>query len=126
MDNFNTTMLYGPSGAGKTREIGALALYVYQKTGKTTRLISADGGGWGSIQDYVDAGLIEPINISNHRTPLTVLNRLARGDWFAANKWWSREEQGNGFDKVGMYAIEGCASVCNLLMQDQIEKGRKI
>src|SRR5262249_60698279 len=77
---FNTLLIYGATGTGKTREIGALALDVWKRYGKKTRLISADGGGWGTIQDYVDAGLIAPINISDAATPLTLLRRLRRGD----------------------------------------------
>lgn len=124
-NKFSTALLYGATKTGKTREIGALALYIYQKYNKRTRLISADGGGWASLQDCVDAGLVDPINISDAPTPLTLLHRLARGDWQVDGKWLPRREQAS-FSEIGMYAIEGFYSICQLLMGDQIEKGRKI
>jgi len=123
---FSTALCYGATKSGKTREIGAMSLYIYQTYGKTTRLISADGGGWESVQDYVDAGIIEPINISDAATPLTLLHRLARGDWEVEGKWLPRDHKDQQFSNVGMYAIEGFYSICQLLMGDQIEKGRKI
>jgi hypothetical protein len=123
---FNTLCVYGASGTGKTREIGAMSLYIWEKYKKRTRLISADGGGWGSIQDYVDAGLVEAVNISDAETPLTLLRRLARGDWYMGGKWLDRKAQVESWPEVGMYAIEGFSSICNLILRDLVEKGRKI
>ena len=52
----NTLVLYGPTGTRKTVSIGDFAKYIYEKTGKKTRLLTADGGGWGPIQDVVKCG----------------------------------------------------------------------
>lgn len=124
---FNTLCIYGATATGKTREIGAMALYVYQRYGLRTRLISADGGGWGSIQDYIDSGLIEALNISDSDTPLPLIRRLSRGDWLVAGKWLTREQQPTtDWSGVGMYAIEGFASIASLVLRDQVAKGRKI
>lgn len=128
---FNTLLIYGATGTGKTREIGTVALDTWKRYNKKTRLISADGGGWGAIQDYVDAGLIDAINISGAETPLTLLRRLARGDWPINGSWQPRESQngahiGNPWGEIAMYAIEGLSSIGHMILQDQINKGRKI
>ena len=122
---FNTICLYGATKTGKTREIGAMALYVWEKYKKKTRLISADGGGWGSIQDYVDAGLVDAINIADHPSPLTALKMFGRGDWVHNDKWVPRAKDAS-FAEIGMYAIEGFASIASLIMRDTVENGRKI
>jgi len=122
---FNTLLIYGATGTGKTREIGAVALDIWKRYGKRTRLISADGGGWGSIQDYVDAGLIAPLNISDAETPLTQLRRLARGDWPHDGGWLMRDKDPR-WKQVGMYAIEGFSSISSMILRDQVDKGRKI
>lgn len=41
----NTLVCYGPTGSRKTSQIGEFAKYIYEKTGKVTRLVSTDGGG---------------------------------------------------------------------------------
>lgn len=130
-NKFSTLLVYGATGTGKTREIGALSWDIWKRYGKRTRLISADGGGWGSIQDYVDSGLIEAINISDAETPLTLLRMLARGDWPERRigqgplGWTKREKQAN-WDEIGMYAIEGFSSIAHMILRDQVNKGRKI
>lgn len=125
-EKFSTTLIYGPTKSGKTTEIGAMAKYIYERYRKTTRLISADGGGWGPIQDYVDAGMIDALNISHSETPLPLLQRLARGDWHYKGDWVKRDDKNSGFDQVGMYAIEGFASIANMILMDPVNKGRKI
>src|SRR6266566_2598144 len=55
----NTMVLYGPTGSRKTSQIGEFAKYIYEKTGKITRLVSTDGGGWAPIQDLINAGVID-------------------------------------------------------------------
>ena len=57
-----TGLIYGESGTFKTTQIGTLARYIYRRTGKPIRLISADLGGWGPIQQEIDAGLIIPVH----------------------------------------------------------------
>ena len=47
-----TILTYGESGTGKTADVGGLALYIWEKTGKKTRLVSTDSGGWQSVQGF--------------------------------------------------------------------------
>ena len=66
---FNTMVLYGPTGSRKTSQIGEFAKYIYEKTGKITRLVSCDGGGWAPIQDLINAGIIEAWRILSKLGP---------------------------------------------------------
>lgn len=74
-------LLYGESGVGKTENLGLAAKYVWEKFGKTSRLVSADGGGWKCLQPYIDLGIIEPLSINAVKTPLKIMFALVRGYW---------------------------------------------
>src|SRR5712664_596051 len=63
-DQQRCDLLYGESGVGKTENLGLAALYVWEKYGKISRLVSADGGGWKPLQPYIDLGIIVPLSIN--------------------------------------------------------------
>jgi hypothetical protein len=82
-DSPKADCLYGESGTGKTTQIGRLARFVYKKTGKLTRLVCADPGGWKAIDPYVRLGIIKPISLLDEHiiTPLECLKKLTEGYW---------------------------------------------
>ena len=41
--------LYGDTGSTKTSRLGDAAEYYYKRTGKPSRLVSSDTGGWAPI-----------------------------------------------------------------------------
>lgn len=134
----NTMVLYGPTGSRKTTQIGEFAKYIYEKTGKKTRLISCDGGGWGPIQDLINAGIIEAWRINEEKNPKVALVKASKGAWpddirngLRASKLITEPDPANRaafLEKagVGAYAIESWHSIAALLMQDVVAKGNKI
>lgn len=76
-----SVLVYGISGVGKTTQIGKAAEFVYNKTGKKTRLASTSGGGWGSIDPQVELGIVEPCYLLNRKYPYETLQRMSRGWW---------------------------------------------
>lgn len=111
-------LLYGPSGAGKTENLGLLALYVWEKYGLITRLISADGGGWGPLNPYVELGIIEPFSLNGAKAPLKVMMAMSKGFWLKDMKGVKTYvpleqkdlEEHNGKPGVGGWCSEGLTS----------------
>jgi len=111
----NSICYFGYSGTGKTREMGALADYIYERTGgKRIRYITCDTGGWQPIQPYIDAGMIDAINIAGHEDFLLILRGLAEGYWITpAGKLIP--EKGR-FQDTGLIIVESITSICNEIM----------
>ncbi len=128
---FNTMVLYGPTGSRKTSQIRDFARYVYEKTGKKTRLLTTDGGGYGTAQDYINAGIIDVWRLVEEKSPLTALTHASRGVWPARLINGIRQEDSylrgkDSLQDVGAYAVEGWFSISQLLMGDLVGQGRKI
>jgi len=127
---FNTMVIYGPTGSRKTTEIGNFAKYIYTKTGKITRLVTMDGGGYAPVQDLVGAGIIEPWRLVEEERPLPMLVHVSKGVWPKNLK------NGKRLDNtlipaakslhVGAYAVEGWFSIANAAMRYLVSKGQKI
>lgn len=114
-----TVLMYGRTGAGKTAQIGQLAEYVYHKYGKKTRLATADRGGTGTIQPYINLGIIE------------VVEQLSTDIWIWVNKVTKgmiRDDQGKWIlDKaknanIGLYAFESTHGIAQLMKADMQAK----
>lgn len=73
--------IYGSSGSFKTQQIAYFARYIAQKTGKRTLLLSLDGGGWAPCQPEIDAGMIEAYRCEASVLPLSILRKIAKGNW---------------------------------------------
>jgi hypothetical protein len=129
---FNTMVIYGPTGSHKTMSIGDFAKYIYEKTGKKTRLISMDGGGWAPIQDYINAGIIDPWRMVEEPSPRAAIIKASRGAWpdsikngLRASSTITEPSQGNrakALKDVGAYAIEGWSSISTSVMRDMVSK----
>lgn len=81
MTERTTFLIYGDSGSGKTTLIESLAVWLWRREGKRTRLVTGDGGGWDSIQHLVTAGIVEPWDISRTSTPFETVNFATLGYW---------------------------------------------
>src|SRR5215831_13149188 len=81
----NTGVVYGATGTYKTVNLGFLAKSIFAKTKKRVRLITTDtGGGAGGcapIQDIIDAGIIEVLNLVNDPSRLLLLSKIVEGYW---------------------------------------------
>lgn len=125
---FNTMVLYGPTGTRKTSQIREFAKYVYEKTGKKTRLLTMDGGGFGTAQDYINAGIIDVWRLVEEERPLPMLIEASRGKFPKDRKSGIRTSNklSNDMGDVGAYAVEGWFSIANAAMRYLVSKGQKI
>jgi len=125
---FNTMVLYGPTGSRKTSQIRELAKYVYEKTGKKTRLLTMDGGGYGTAQDYISAGIIDVWRLVEEERPLPMLIEASKGRFPKDLQGGLRKSNSLAKDMgdVGAYAIEGWFSIANAAMRYLVGKGLKI
>jgi len=117
----NTILVYGETGTFKTSNVGRFARYIYEKTGKPTRLVSADGGGWMPVQAEIDAGIIDALRIVEAEQPLPLLRKLGQGYWPDGGKLALSD-----LSDVGAYAIEGLTSISMLLLRHLVKTGRKV
>jgi len=116
-----TMILYGESGTSKTSQIYHIAKYIYNKYGKRTRLIAADGGGYQPILEggLIELGFVEVFDVTQISRPYLDLRRL--GDGF-----WPRDGRFDGTDfcrtkpdewkEIGVIAIEGITSIARILL----------
>lgn len=132
---FSTMMIYGPTGVRKTTQIGEFAKFIYEKTGKKTRLLATDGGGWGPIQNYVDAGIIDVWRLVDEENPLAAITKGAKGAWPTALrngirtgdiKEVVRADRAKALADVGAYAVDGITSMAQMVIGSTVSKGQKI
>lgn len=140
-----TGLVYGESGTFKTTQIGAFARYIYKKTGKPIRLISADLGGWAPIKPEVDAGLVIPWRVSTIDNMLPVIRKLSKGYWPTVREKDSGlpdpEDKNKKlkvqyldlasptpktWEEIGGYAVESLTSIGDAEMSNLVSTGRKV
>jgi len=121
----NTLLIYGELFTGKTRQVGRLAKWIYDTTGKTTRYISADGGGFDVLQNLIDAGIIDAISISGREDIQPTLKLLAQGWWYDEDgAMIEPSHAANDISNVGMYVVEGTKFICDQIHQVLLMKSR--
>jgi hypothetical protein len=147
----DSLLLYGDTGSSKTVQIGELAKWEFARSGRVTRLLSADSG-WDPVEDLVvrpdhpfgtmtPSGpvSIEAWNISYLLHPFPVLIKLSEGasaprmdpagtkSLVNAPKFKDgRLLSDDGSREVGQVAVEGLSTLSGMLMQDHIRTLRKI
>jgi len=141
----DTCLTYGETGTGKTTQIGQVAQWLFKRTGKTTRLISADSS-WGPLTDAPNLifseenpeGIIEVLDIQNlheEDNPFTVLSLLSDGAWMTIKNGRRYMTPPSPKGKplkdsrgriVGLEAIEGLTTIAELLRQDHVHHARKL
>lgn len=91
----NSTLLYGRTGSTKTSQAGRFARYVYEVTGKRTRMIAADYGGFQPLihlvrqvwtgsagwEELNPDGIIDLLDVRHSEFPASLITRLAEGKW---------------------------------------------
>lgn len=112
--------IYGPTGGLKTTQIKWLARYIADKTGKSTLLLSTDGGGWSSCQPEIDAGMIRAYRCDVVNLPLPILRKISQGYWPESAEE-TRPDKINllpmNFNEVGAIAVEGWTSIGAAIMR---------
>ena len=118
--------LYGPTGTFKTTQVKRLARYVAKKTGKSTLLLSLDGGGWDSCKPEVSAGMILPYRCETANLPLVLLRKISQGYW-PENPEETDPARINlipiDYSLVGGMAIEGWTSIGATVMRYLPDQG---
>lgn len=114
-----TILLYARTGAGKTTQIGMLAEDVFARTGKKTRLYTADSGSYASIKPYENLGIIEIVPILN-TDPWLFADRAAKGYVRNSTGKWAKDPKAN--EAIGMYAFESAHSLADLMKTDMEKK----
>lgn len=129
-------ILFGPTGSGKTVQFGELAVDVFIKSGgtfdeagnpvggKRSRLYSADGGGWASIQHIVDAGIIEVVDLRpfTDSSVWEAWDRATKGYRRVGSAWVGPDIANlNG----GCLFYEGATTVGDLMLKDMREGNAK-
>jgi len=117
-------ILYGSSGNRKTTAVKHFARYIYEVTGKRTKLLSMDGGGWDPCTPEVSAGIIEPYRCTME-IPLPMLRRISQGFW-PEDPTQSLAEKLNlirvDWNEFGGVAVEGMTSISQALMRYLADK----
>ncbi len=116
-----TILLYGDTGDGKTTLIGEYAEDKFKKTGKITRLYTADPGGWRGLKPYVKLGIIHVVDLRKMPRPWewvgeAIKGKLPIGIGVDGMPIWQLDIAAN--EKVGVYAFEGLTAFSDVLMQD--------
>jgi hypothetical protein len=118
--------IYGPTGSFKTSQIKWLSRYIYEKTGKSTLLLSCDGGGWRACEDEVAGGIIIPYRVESATLPLVILRKISQGYW-PEDPEETKPEKINlipmNFEKIGAIGVEGWTSIGNMIMRYLPDKG---
>lgn len=116
-------LTYGESGSGKTSSIAFLAKYIYSRTGKPTRLITLDGGGFAPLNPLINAGMIEifELNLKSTAYPLDVIRRLSEGEWVVNGTL-----KATSLESVGAYAIEGLSAISDMIFRYLTNKGVRL
>lgn len=117
----NSLLVYGETGTFKTSNVGRFARYIYEKTGKPTRLISGDGGGWLPVQAEIDAGIIDALRVVEADQPLSLLRKLSQGYWPVNDRLVLTDPT-----EIGGYAVETLTSLPTLVLRSLVRSGRKI
>ncbi len=106
---------YGASGTRKTSNIGLVALYVWQKYHKKTRMITLDGGGFDPLLSLVEEGIIEPwVLIGRTKLTTNLVDLAVQGYWPKdVNDPISPLVSPSAvtWEEVGFYAVEGLTSM---------------
>lgn len=111
MADKSTILLYGRTNSGKTAQIGVLAEDIFKRTGKKTRLYTADKGGTKTVNPYIKLGIIEPIEVEL-ADPWMFLNKAVLGYVRDAKGKWVAGDLSN----IGMVAFESFRSFAEELL----------
>ena len=117
-------IIYGDSGCLKSTACKHFSHYIYEKTRKSTLLVSMDGGGWAPMQPEIDAGLIRAYRC-NTEIPLPILRYISKG-FFPEKVDESEAARVNmrrvDWEQFGGLVVEGVTSISQALMNHLADK----
>lgn len=112
--------IYGSTGSRKTTQVKRFAHYIAEVTGKSTLLLSTDGGGWAPCEPEIQAGMIRPYQPEMSTLPIIILRNISKGYWpkdtAETNPALINLVPVN-WNEVGGIAIEGWSSISQVIMR---------
>lgn len=112
-----TILMYGRSRSGKSTCLAELAEHVFKSSGKRTRIYTADKGGVGPIQPYINLGIVEVVEQGD--TDIFIfLSKAIRGMVRDAQGKWVPGDN----TKIGMFGFESMTAFADGLMAAMIKK----
>lgn len=114
-----TILLFGPTGSGKTAQLGEVAEWKYVNEKKYTRIYTADRGGWETIRPYVELGIIKIVPLFGE--PWAFIDHAIKGDKLNDKGEWVPGKD----PEIGIYAFEGMTSFCDSVMSWMAEASGK-
>lgn len=140
-----TFLVYGPTGSGKTSLAIGMAKWVYERTGKLTRVITSDPGGVSPIrrEGLTKAGIVSTYNMAGDDPKLLwKWRKLSKGWWKGVTTEMVAPKDSDGVPigapepvktitlvenqaalaKVGFYYIEGATSTSDGLMRHLVKQ----
>jgi hypothetical protein len=102
------------------------AHYIARATGKSTLLLSCDGGGWEPCEPEVAAGMIKPYRVETSTLPLSILSNISKGYW---PKDTAETDPAKinlvpvDWSTVGGVAVEGWTSISQVIMRYLPDRG---
>lgn len=125
----HTIGAYGLSKTYKSWTGLEISKYTLQNTGKLTRVIYADQGGFADMKDASDGGLIQMLNLSQMESPSAAMMKIVRGEWPVrtgeALEFLPWESNG-GPDEIGLYIFDSLTSIAEAFMQELINKRQQL
>jgi hypothetical protein len=113
---------YGDTHSGKSKAIEMLAGYLFERSGKKTRVYIGDGGGETyNSRGLVDDGVIELLDFSVYDYPQTVLKLMSDFYWLKDPKDPKSKlvaPPANLSEQYGMMVYEGGTVIGNWLLSD--------
>jgi hypothetical protein len=146
-----TILEYGETDGGKSSQLAEIARWEWERSGRISRLISADSGWdplnsliistsnpppkWEPGYKWTSGGIVQAVNIAGMRDPWNRLDKMARGFWpkvVPAAKAGTfnilmdppKVEEGKlvtEYGIVGQYFVEGLSTIGKLLLQDHAD-----
>lgn len=124
-------LIFGDSGSGKTAQLGEFGKWVFKKSGgkldpktrkivpksgKITRIYTADSGGWQTLNALVTCGIVQIVPMQLVANPFSWVDKIARGMipkvGADGKTTWVKDLEG-----VGFIAYEGITAFSDCVMQ---------
>jgi hypothetical protein len=124
-------MDYADSGDGKSTRAHSFARHYYRKTGKPVRLVSAEDSTRITFQDLIEVGIVQPLYITDTKTPLSTYERIMEGEWPTGKfeevkgtkkEIWEKKSEWSGI--VSAYIFEGLSTFSENMLDLLREQGR--
>lgn len=129
-------LIYGDTDAGKTKQTGFWATWLFKKTGGKlvnkkpvgglrTRLYACDSARWATIQPEIDLGIIEVVNCLEYNFPTIWAPRIASGEKIIdlpnGKKGWGTGD----LSQIGCIVFDGLTGISDAYMADMRKAAEK-